>query len=245
MRRIGWLGLATAALVSSPALGVTVDELIAKNIEARGGIDKINAISSVKATGKMSFGQGDFKLDLGFAQMIKGGVGCRTEVSLQGLTAINANDTKEAWQISPFQGRRDPERASADEFKANEYCSDIAGPLVDHQAKGHKVEYQGTEDFDGTEAHKLKVSLKNGNVQYYLLDPDYFLEILVRSKVTQRGVEFESETEFGNYEQVAGVWWPFSIESGPKGQPRGQKITIEKAEVNVAIDDSLFAFPGQ
>jgi hypothetical protein len=41
------------------------------------------------------------------------------------------------------------------------------------------------------------------------------------------------------------VWWPFSIESGPKGQPRGQKITIEKAEVNVAIDDSLFAFPGK
>jgi hypothetical protein len=96
---------------------------------------------------------------------------------------------------------------------------------------------------DGTEAHKLKIALKNGDIQYRYLDPDYFLEILVVDQSKRRGVETEMETELGNYEKVAGVYMPFAMESGPKGGRRGQKITIEKAEANVEIDDSLFAFP--
>ena len=36
--------------------------------------------------------------------------------------------------------------------------ADIDGPLVDWKSKGHKVEYLGTEDMDGTQAHKLKVT---------------------------------------------------------------------------------------
>lgn len=245
MRAILLLGLAAALAVPARAEAITAEELIEKNIQARGGTAALKAVSSVKTAGTMTFGGGEFSIELGYAQITKAGSGCRTEVSLQGLTAVTAYSMTEGWQISPFQGRKDPERVSADQFRSNQYCADIAGPLVDHAAKGHRVEYLGTEDFEGTLAHKLKVSLNNGNVDTILLDPDHFLEILVRSKVTERGVESEFETELGSYEQVAGVWWPFAIESGPKGQPRGQKISIATAEVNVAVDDSQFAFPGQ
>ncbi len=41
--------------------------------------------------------------------------------------------------------------------------------------------------------HKLKISLKNGDVQYRYLDPDYFLEILVVDQSKRRGVETEGE----------------------------------------------------
>lgn len=229
--------------LATPASAFTVDELVSRNIEARGGIDAIRAIQSIKASGRMNFSGGDFSVDLGFSSLNERDAKVRTEASIQGLTQVTAYDGREAWTINPFQGRRDPERMSAEDAKGLEVQADIDGPLVDWKQKGHQVEYLGTEDMDGTEAHKLKVTLKNGDIQYRYLDPDYFLEILVVNQSRRRGVESEFETEMGNYEKVGGVYMPFAMESGPKGGRRGQKITIEKAEVNVDIDDTLFAFP--
>lgn len=228
---------------ASAASALTVDELVAKNTEARGGIEAIRAIQSIKSTGKMNFSGGDFSIELGFSSLNERAAKVRTEASIQGLTQVTAFDGKDAWTINPFQGRRDPERMSAEDAKGLQVQADFDGPLVDWKAKGHQVEYLGTEDVDGTEAHKLKISLKNGDVQYRYLDPDYFLEILVVDQSKRRGVETEMETELGNYEKVGGVYLPFAMESGPKGGRRGQKITVEKAEVNVEIDDALFAFP--
>ena len=231
------------ALAAGGAHAITADELIAKNVEAKGGIAKIKAIESLKMEGRMRFGGGNFSVVLDYSQTQKRGGKYRNDVSLQGLTAVQAYDGKEAWQIQPFQGRKDPEKLAADQAKTLAQQADIDGPLVDYKAKGHKVEYLGTEDVDGTEAHKLKVTLADGDVQTYYLDPDYFLEIRVSALTTQRGVEFEQESDIGNYEQVNGVFVPFAIETGPKGQPKGQKITITKAEANVAVDDAQFAFP--
>ncbi|HYV42727.1 MAG TPA: hypothetical protein VEO02_13135, partial [Thermoanaerobaculia bacterium] len=85
--------------------------------------------------------------------------------------------------------------------------------------------------------------LKGGDTQYVFLDPDYFLEIRVETVARVRGTERITETDLGSYEQVAGVWFPFSIESGRKGEPRRSRITIERAEANVEVDEGLFKFP--
>ena len=100
-----------------------------------------------------------------------------------------------------------------------------------------------TEDVDGTEAHKLKVTLKNGDVEYVFLDPDHFLEIRMVAQRSVRGTLVESVTDYGDYEEVAGVFFPFSISTENKADGGRTQTTIEHAEANVAIDDSLFAFP--
>lgn len=241
--RVLVLGIGLA--MASSAGAMTAGELVAKNLEARGGIEKIRAIDAIRESGRMVYAQGDFSIELGYVNLVGAGAGCRTEVSLQGLTAITAWDGATGWNVSPFQGRRDPERMSADDAKALEYCADLEGPLVDWQAKGHRVEYQGTEDVDGTEAHKLKVTLKNGNVQTMYFDPDYFLEIRSVTQTMVRGVRQEQETDVGNYERVDGVYMPFSIESGPKGGAKNQKIQIERIETGVEIDPAQFAFPAR
>ena len=230
-------------LFANAVQAVTVDELVAKNIEAKGGIEKIRAIESLRLDGRLQVGGADSAFELQYAHQLKRGGKLRSEASLQGLTAITAFDGKVAWQIQPFQGRKDPEQLAADQAKELAQQADIDGALVDWRGKGHKVEYQGTEDVDGTLAHKLKVSLANGNTQYVYLDPDYFLEIRVLSQSKVRGVLIEEESDLGNYERVAGVHVPFSIESGSKGGPRNQKITIDKAEANLTLDDALFALP--
>lgn len=228
-------------LTLGSANALTVDELIAKNIQARGGIEKIRAIHSLRATGKIQIDSRSF----GYTWIVKRPAMVRSEISFQGLTAVTAYDGKVGWRISPFRGRLDPEKMAADDVKPLELDADIDGPLVDYKVKGNTVEYLGTEDVDGTEAHKLKVTLKKGDIRYIYLDPDYYLEIRWIDKIRIRGVEQEQETDVGNYEQINGAYLPFSFEVGPKGARKDQKITIEKAEPNIEVDDAVFHFPAQ
>ena len=219
----------------------TVDELVTKNVEAKGGAEALRALQSLRLSGKMLVNQG--QLELGYAQTKKRPGSVRTEVSLQGMTAVQAYDGSQAWQISPFQGRKDPEKMSADDAKPLIEEAEIDGPLVDWKAKGSTVEYLGTEDIDGTEAHKLKVVRKTGDTSYVYLDPDHFLEIRTVTQRVQRGMQVEVETDIGDYEKIAGVFLPFSFEAGEKGSSNKQQLIIEKAEPNVSADDTIFTFP--
>jgi hypothetical protein len=229
------------SLAAAPlAHAVSVDELLAKNLEARGGAAKVAAIKTLKSEGKMLFG-GQFELAL--TQYQKAPESIRTEASLQGLTAVQAWDGKDAWQISPFQGRKDPEKMSAEDAKSLHDDAPIAGALIGARERGAKIDYLGTEDVDGTQAHKLKVTLKNGDVEYVYLDPDHFLEIRTTAQRSVRGTQVISVTDFGDYEEVAGVFFAFSMATENKADGSRQQITIEHAEANVPLEDSVFAFP--
>src|SRR5207248_2598915 len=142
------------------------------------------------------------------------------------------------------QGRKDPERLSADDAKGlSENAADFAGVLVDYKAKGYTLDYLGTEDIDGTQAHKLRVTRPNGDVTYVYLDPDYFLEIRAVNRRIEHGVPNETVVDYGDYEKVAGVYVPFAVESGPKGSSERVSVQVEKAEANVAAESRLFQFP--
>ena len=220
----------------------TVDELVDKNIEARGGITAIRAMKSLKLTGKLLLNQGQFEMAI--SQTFTRPAQVRFEATVQGLTQTQTYDGKSGWQINPFNGRKDPERLSGDDSKGlAEAASDFDGSLVDWKAKGATVNYLGTEDVDGTLAHKIKLSRPNGDVEYIFLDPDHFLEIRTLSQRIEHGVQLAIETDLGDYEKVNGVYIPFSMETGKQGSTDKQKIVINRAEVNPAVDDAVFAFP--
>ena len=224
-----------------PATAPTLDELVAKNIEAKGGAQAVHALQSLRRTGTMLVNEGKIRLD--YAQTKKRPLEVRTEATLQGMTAVQAFDGKEGWQISPFQGRKDPERMSADDVKALMEDAEMDGPLVDWKEKGSTIEYVGREDVDGTDAYKIKVTRKNGDINFVYLDPDHFLEIRILSQRIQQGALVETETDLGDYEKINGVFVPTSIDAGGKGDADKQKIVIDKAEGNVPVDDTVFHFP--
>jgi hypothetical protein len=226
------------------AFGYTADELVSKNIEAKGGLDSIHALKSVRLSGHMRIQQDTVELD--YVTLIKQPGSVRYEAVLQGLTQVQAFDGQQAWQINPFQGRKDPEKLSADDAKGmGEDAADFAGPLVDYEAKGYKLDYLGREDIDGTEAYKLRVTRANGDLTTVYLDPDYFLEIRTVNRRIEHGVPVETVVDYGDYEKVAGVFLPFSQESGIKGSSDRQKVQFDKAEANVDAGDGLFHFPGK
>jgi hypothetical protein len=219
----------------------SVHDLVSKNIEAKGGATALHDLQSLRLTGKLLVRQG--QLELGYLQIKKRPDEVRTDASLQGMTQIEAYDGKEGWKVAPFFGRKDPERMSADDVKELIEDAEIDGPLVDWKTKGSTVEYLGTEDVDGTLAHKIKVVRKNGDVSFVYLDPDHFLEIRVVTQRIKHGAQEEVETDLGDYEKAAGVFVPTSIESGRKGAPDKQRIIIDKVEANVPVDDAMFHFP--
>src|SRR5437588_5870100 len=168
--------LFASALFAQDKNQPTVDELVAKNIGAKGGATALNNLQTLRSTGKLLVPvQG--LIELGYLQTKKRPDEVRTEASLQGMTQIEAYDSKEGWKISPFFGRKDPERMSADDVKALVEDTEIDGPLADWKNKGSTVEYLGTEDVDGTPAHKLKVVRKDGSASFVYVDPDPILGI--------------------------------------------------------------------
>src|SRR5207248_5880215 len=161
----------------------------------------------------------------------------------QRMTDIQEFNHKQGWKLSHFQGSKETKKMSTDDCKGLIAYAEIDGPLVDWKVKGSTVDYLGTEDVDGTPAHKLKVVRKNGDVNFVYLDPDHFLEIRILTQRIEHGAQVETETDLGDYEKINGVFFPFSLEGGPKGSTDKQKIVFEKAEANTPVDDTLFKFP--
>ena len=237
-KTVAWFAL--AALMACPAVAQTVDELVAKNIEARGGMEKIKAVKSARTTGKMVMGQG---FEAPFVMMEKRPKLTRMEFTFQGMTGVQAFDGKNGWAIMPFMGKKEPEAVPAEDNKLMDQQADMDGPLVDYKEKGHKVELLGKEQVEGADAFKLKLTMKGGDTRTIYLDADSYLEIKMEAKRTMRGAEVEGETLYGDYKDEGGMMMPHSIETGAKGSPQKQKLVFEKIELNPDLADSLFAMP--
>lgn len=232
--------LAAVSCLSVFACAQTAEELVNKNIQAKGGMEKIKAINSKRITAKLNAG-GGFTAAMGFEQQRPDLI--RETFSLQGMTAVTAYDGAAGWQIQPFEGHKDPQLMGEDDLRDLLLDADFDGPMVDYKEKGNTVEFLGHDVVDGDDALRLKVTQKNGDILYYYLDPDTFLEIRRDVQENIRGSIRETVMEMGSYKPVAGVMFPFSLSQGNKANPAQQTITIEKIEVNVPIDKADFALP--
>jgi len=239
MKRCIWIVLTTVLLLPVGLGAQTVDEIIAKNVQARGGLEKLRAIKSLRITAKLS--QGSFRAI--YVQENKREDKIREETIIQGMAQVQAYDGSTAWQINPFGGRKDPELMSQDDAKPLLIDSDLEGPLVDYKQKGHKAELVGRDPVEGTDCYKIKLTLKNGDVRYYYLDADSFLEIKFETQTNVRGAVQYNDTMLGDYEQVDGVYFPFAIETAETGTEDWTRFTVEKIEPNVPLQDSQFSLP--
>src|ERR1700722_7653741 len=232
--------LAAVSCLSVLAYGQNAEELVNKNIQAKGGIEKIKAIKSIRLTGKLNGGGGFTAATL---QENERPNLVRETFSLQGMTAVTAYDGTTGWQIQPFGGHKDPELMGEDDLKDLLLDADFDGPLGDYKKKGNTEGFRGHDVVDGDDALRLKVTLKDGDIIYYYLDPDTFLEIRKEVQEFVRGSVRESVVELGSYKPVAGVMFPHSISQGSKANPAAQTTAIDKIEVNIPINGLDFAVP--
>lgn len=238
--RFAVLALVAAPLAAQTAPAPSVDEIVAKYVAKVGGLPTIQAVKTLKRTGKFR-GGGGFEAKV--VEENKRPDLVRQEFTFQGMTGVTAWDGKTGWKIEPWQGKKDPEPLGEDELKGIVEDSVFDGQLVNYKQKGNTIEFAGSEPVEGTDAWKLKVTLKNGDVQYYYMDTDDFVPIKIEFKRMIRGAERETEVSLGDYKAVNGWYLPHSIEQGRKGSSQKSTVVYDKIEANVPMDDSIFAKP--
>jgi outer membrane lipoprotein-sorting protein len=241
MLRIASLMLATAVAAgfAAQASAQTADEIVAKYIQARGGMESLKAVKSIRYTAKAA--SSGVEIPVTVEQKRPSSI--RISFTLQGLTGIQAYDGQLGWAVLPFQGKKDAELMSSDDLRAIVEQADFDGPLVDYRQKGNTVELVGKESVEGADAYKLKLTLKSGEASFVYVDADSYLLIREEARRTVGGTETEGITSYRDYKRVGNVVIAHTIENGTRQTPSLQKISIENVELNLTFNDSLFKMP--
>jgi outer membrane lipoprotein-sorting protein len=225
-------------VLPAAAAAMDADELIAKHLEATGGVAKLKSVQSHQATGKFMT-QG---MEIPFTMTHKRPNRMRLEAQVMGMTMVQCYDGEKGWSVNPMTGSEDPQPMSDIEQKSFKLQADMDGLLVDYADKGYTVEYLGQDEVEGTAAHKLRLDTGQDIVLEYFIDEEYFLIIKQDSKITFEGNEIESSTYMSDYKEVDGMVLPFSIETR-RGDAVMNQIMIETVEYDVPVDDTVFVMP--
>lgn len=275
------LSLAGSCLAAENA-GLTAAQIVAKNVAARGGLKAWRAVLTMTETGKMGAG-GDQRgpqavtnpvkrpgkqsapmaasprlaqeAQLPFTLELERPRRMRLELQFRGQTAIQVYDGANGWKVRPFLNRMEVENFTEDELRKSALQSDLDGPLVDYEAKGSKVELEGTEKVEEKDNYRLKVTTKDGNATHVWIDAKTFLETKIDG-VPRRldGQEHAVEVYYRDYRNVDGLQIPFLLETkvlpvanAPKNVRQSnfpvEKIVLEKVTVNPKLDAALFSKP--
>jgi len=241
MRRWSILLPLLGALLASCSSPSPVDEVVASYLAARGGTERIQALSSIRETGTATASGG--RVARVVREIKRPGL-FRLEFSAQGTTSVFANDGETGWQVAPLQGVFEPQAVPPEADAAGGVDQrDIEGPLVNWREKGHLVELVGREALPGGEAFKLKLTLKGGAIRYDYID--VVSHLLVRSDFTRivRGHPVELQNSFSDFREVGGLVFPHHIETSAKDRPEVVRIEIETIELDPELDDALFRLP--
>jgi outer membrane lipoprotein-sorting protein len=210
----------------------SVDDLIARSVDARGGMAKIKGLESVRMSGTAVL---NGQLQAAVRIVSKRPNLTRFEMDVNGATVVQAFDGKSAWSLNPLAAGATPKAAPEEQSRELREHTDMDGLLVDYKSKGRAVALGGTADVAGAPAWKLKVTEKDGGADYVYLDTKSFL--MVKSTSTHMGATIL----FGDYRAVDGLMVPFRIEQTAGGG--GVVMTLDKIETNVPVDEAQFRMP--
>lgn len=229
------LGFTTALLLAIPAAPQTVDDVIAKSLEARGGKERLKAIRSLRILARTRQGETSVPLTI---EMKRPSL-FRADFKVEGVAAVMAFDGRVAWGLSPVSRRA--ERLPEEAARGMADRGDIDGPLVDYAEKGHTAQLVRNETLDGHDTFKIRLTKKNGDVEYHFIDALSFLPLRIESRQQGREGPVVASSSFADYRPVAGFLWPFRVENEIEGAGESQTIRIESVAPNVEIDDARFS----
>jgi outer membrane lipoprotein-sorting protein len=121
--------------------------------------------------------------------------------------------------------------------------SDIDGPLVNYKEKGYTLELIGTEDYQGAEVFKLKITQKDGTEVFMFIDTEAYVPLKMEVNTDANGQMITSVTELGGYKMVNGVLLAHEVRSSTMGQTTA--IILDEVVFDTPVDESIFKKPGK
>ena len=239
LRATGFLAGTIAVLATAGAFAAaqTVDEVIAKSLAAKGGIEKLRAVESVKTTGRIKTARGDLPV----VNWTKRPNLKRQEMTVEGSTQIVAYDGTTLWGVNPKMGGKAQVITGPMAERNRTDAEDFDSALLDYKQKGTTIELVAAAAGAKTGPH-LRVTKKNGVVQDVFLNPETFLEERISTVVEQGGTKVEIVTELLDYKAVDGVMVPFRIRQLVDGKPQGE-VSYTQVQFNLPIGEELFKMP--
>lgn len=231
------LGLAVAGALRAQSAA----DIVAHNLGARGGVERLRAEQTQRMSGTIAFGTdpaGPFVVEL------KRPGKMRNELTFNGQTVIRVTDGTGGWALNSLDDSAGPRPLSPEELRNLGGGADFEGPLVDYVEKGNAVELVGRDSVEGRAAWKLRVTLKNGDVRYDYIDAETWLERKWEGTIRVVGNTVAVESFFHDWRPVNGVMVAWQIDSDTPGTPYTQKIVFDSVQVDIPIDDSRFGKPG-
>ncbi len=224
---------ATPSTPATPATP-TLAEVLARSLAARGGAQKVHAVTTRRESGMLALGAGN---EWPFVVEHKRPNRYRMEIELQGAQLVRTFDGVHGWQKQP-QGAA-PELMSGDDLHNITNEADFDNALIDTAAKG-KAELLAKEAVGGHDAYKVRITLLSGDIYDYYVDAVSYLPIHWEGSRMINGKSVVFESDFSDFRDAGGVKYPFLIVSSIKGSAQQQKIIFTKIEVNAPIDDARF-----
>jgi hypothetical protein len=256
------VSLGMGADTASPA-GMTAEQIIERNVTARGGLQAWRGVQTLSMSGKLEAGGNESstypvqgvkrggvqlpkrpaeQMQLPFRLESKRSRKLRLEIDFRGQTAIQTYDGTNGWKLRPYLNRHEVEPFTADEMKAAAFQSDLDGPLVDYAAKGTKAELEGTDKVEGKDNYRLKLTFKDGQSQHVWVDAKTFLESKIEGTPRRLDGKYHPvEIYYREYKTVSGIVVPYVTETKVQGVKQTEKIEVEQVVVNPRLEDSRFA----
>jgi hypothetical protein len=239
------VGLILFAALSSPVIAATpvtgpslsVNEIINKNVEARGGLEAWKTVQSMTMSGVLGAGgnqrpalavpspaKGMTKKDvpsrsteeiqLPFVMELQRPHKMRFELQFAAQTAVQVYDGANGWKVRPFLNRSVVEPYTAEELRISSMQADLEGPLVDYKSKGTQAELVGTERVENHDAYKVRLTMKDGRKVHVWIDTRTFLEMKIEGQPRRLdGVDHPVEIYYRDYRPVDGLQVPFVLET--------------------------------
>jgi len=226
---------AVTALVFFLALAFSVvliaadaDEIFNKHVDAMGGIKKLEALESLKMSGKINMGgmTGDIVITKKAPNFHL------LQITSPMFEVKEGCDGENVWSVSPmgfkkYEGEELEKRLE----------QMLIEPLVGLKERGGKYEFVAEEPVKGVDCYKMLYMQKTGDTTYSFYDKDTYY--MVKTEVTTP--EGAVEQFFEDFKTIDGYVYPFKLRT-VTAQGR-MMVTFDSITVNQKIDESLFAMP--
>src|SRR5262245_45937296 len=225
-----WTGAvaAPAPLPAKPPL--SVEQIVEKNIAARGGLEGWRKIETMAWAGHVQ-GAAESTPPMPFVMELKRPNKTHFEISTIDKRFTRIFDGTNGWRLRPGgNGLPELKPFSKEEiaFARDEHVID--GPLVDYDAKGVAVKLAGLDEIDGRKAYLLEVTLRGGASRRVWVDAETFLDCRVdrpsTSPLTQGA---PVSVYYRDFRPVDGLLIPHTIETrSSSGGAPAQTLVIDR-----------------
>jgi outer membrane lipoprotein-sorting protein len=264
--------LAVAALAEegrAPVKRLSAEQIVAKSVAARGGLDAWRKVETMMWLGHIESTHAPAP-SVRFVLSEKRPNKMRFEIDAMQDRTVRVFDGLRGWKMRPSHGRPEVQPYTIDEVRFEQSGPGIDGPLIDYAQKGSSVSLAGLDEIDKRKAYHLIVRTATGENQHVWVDAETFLEIRYDRPAGGPGMGAASGVEsasaagpsaggggaraavgrtvsvvYRDYKTTDGLKIPSVIETGVAPGTQPDRMMIERVILNPPLNEQTFSMPGQ